>query len=81
VRSVCGGVYYLGGRGDLRLGCGLVLLRLLRHLLFRGSILGCVLLRRRSGGWFGLGLGVDKRGERACLRVDRVGIDHGEEGA
>ena len=77
VGRICGGVYHLSGRGDLRLGCGLVPLRLLRHLLFGGSILGRILLG--SGGWFGLGLGVDKRGQGAGFRVDRVGIDHGEE--
>ena len=92
VRSVCGGVYYLGGRGNLRLGLGrgLVRLRLLRGCVLRRNILWCNVLwcsalgrglRIWCGGWFGLGLGVDERGEGAGLRVDRVGIDHGEEGA
>ena len=86
VRSVCGGVYYLGGRGDFRLGlgCGLVRLRLLRGCVLRRTVLRRTILwcsALGGGGWFGLGLGVDKRGEGAGIRVDRVGIDHGEEGA
>ena len=69
IRCVCGGVYYLCGRGDFRLGlgCGLVRLRLIRgSVLGRGLRIWCSVLG--GGGWFGLGLGVDKRGEGAGIR-------------